>query len=393
MPRPTRPFRSALFACALVPTAIALSACGGSDGLSADAVASVDGQNVTKTSFEHVQNLQLVAASQQVKGGKLLKEADPKLVSFKAPYTECVTAVKKTLTKQQAKQTQPAQLTQYCQGIPAQAKEGAVSSLITAKVVEAEAKKSKVSATPAEVKKGTNDLLTQLGATSKDLPKLQKLTGVTTAELEAQAKSTVLLTKIQAKIQKDAGTVTDADVQAYYNKNKAQYAQPESRNLHVVLTKTEAQADKAKKAIEGGDSFASVAKKYSIDKVTKAAGGKLDNVAKGQQEAALEKAAFAAKAGDLVGPVKTETGYYVVRVDKVTPAKQIPFAQVKTVLKQQVQQTKPQEALQKWSDGVVKEWKAKTDCREGYNTAVFCKNAPKAATTAAAGAAGAAAGQ
>jgi foldase protein PrsA len=382
MPRPTRPFRSALFACAIIPTAIALSACGGSDGLSADAVASVDGQDVTKTSFEHVQNLQLVAASQQIKGGKLLKEANPALVSFKAPYTECVAAVKKTLTKEQAKQTQAAQLTQYCQGIPAQAKEGAVSSLITAKVVDGEAKKSKVSATAAEVKKGTTDLLTQLGATSKDLPKLQKLTGITNAELESQAKSTVLLTKIQAKIQKDAGTVTDADVQAYYNKNKAQYAQPESRNLHVVLTKTEAQADKAKKAIEDGDSFSSVAKK---------AGGKLDNVAKGQQEAALEKAAFAAKAGDLVGPVKTETGYYVVRVDKVTPAKQIPFSQVKSVLKQQVQQTKPQEALQKWSDGVVKEWKAKTDCRDGYNTAIFCKNAPKAATTTAA--AGAATGQ
>jgi foldase protein PrsA len=391
MPRPTRPIRNALFVCALVPTAIALSACGGSDGLSADAVASVDGQDVTKTSFQHVQNLQLVAASQQIKGGKLLKEANPKLVSFKAPYTECVAAVKKTLTKEQAKTVQAAQLTQYCQGIPAQAKEGAVSSLITAEVVEGEAKKSKVSATPAEVKKGTTDLLTQLGATTKDLPKLQKLTGVTTAELQAQAKSTVLLTKIQAKIQKDAGTVTDADVQAYYNKNKAQYAQPESRNLHVVLTKTEAEAGKAKKAIEGGDAFSSVAKKYSIDQVTKKAGGKLDNVAKGQQEAAFEKAAFAAKAGDLVGPIKTESGYYVIRVDKVTAAKQIPFSQVKTVLKQQVQQTKPQEALQKWSDGVVKEWKTKTDCREGYNTAVFCKNAPKAATTTAA--AGAATGQ
>jgi foldase protein PrsA len=384
MPRPQFSARTALLATAFVPTAIALAGCGG--GLSADAVAKVDGSEITKSSLESMQKLQLTATSQQLKGGKLFSVPNPTLVSFKAPYTECVTLAKKVLPKEQ--QPAEAALKQTCAGIPKQSKDQALQALIVAKVADGEAEENKVSASDAEIKKGTEQLLTQLGAKGQEA-KLLKLTGVTNEQLKDQAKSTVLLTKVQEKIRKDASKVTDADVQAAYDKNKAQYAQPESRELHVVLTKTEAQADKAKKAIDGGDSFASVAKKYSIDQVTKSQGGKL-TVAKGQQEAQLEKAAFGAKKGEVVGPVKSESGYYVLQVDKVVAAKQIPFAQVKTALKQQLQTSKPAEALQKWGEGVQKKWKAKTECREGYNTNEFCKNAPKpTTTTGAAGAAGA----
>jgi foldase protein PrsA len=387
MPRHQRPIRSALLACAIgVPTAAVLAGCG---GLSADAVAKVDGTEISKSQFEQARQLQLISASQQVMSGKLFDTANPRIVSFKAPYTECTTLVKKNLPKEQAKQVQDAQIKQYCQSIDKQSKDAAMQSLLTQKVVAGEADQSKLTASDAEINKQLDTIYTQLIGGKKNLAKFTKLAGGNADSLRAEAKNAVLLEKLQKKIQKDAGTVTDADVLAYYNKNKAQYAQPETRNLHVVLTKTEGDANKAKKALEGGQSFATVAKKYSIDQVTKNAGGKLENVAKGQQEKALETAAFATKPGELAGPVKSESGYYVVRVDKVTAAKTIPFAQVKAVLKQQVQQTKPQEAFTKWQDRVVKEWKKKTECREGYNTAVFCKNQPKSATTtAAAGASG-----
>ncbi|WP_084630093.1 peptidyl-prolyl cis-trans isomerase [Patulibacter americanus] len=388
MPRPQFSARAALLSAAVVPTAMALAGCGG--GLSADAVAKVDGNEVTKTSLEQMEKLQLTQISQQLKGGKLFSAPNPTLVSFKAPFTECVTLAKKVLPKEQ--RPADAALKQTCAGIPKQSKEQALQALIVTKIADGEAEEKKVTASDADIKKGKEELLTALGAKGQ-VPKLLKLTGASDELLTDQAKTTVLLTKVQEKIRKDASKVTDADVQAAYDKNKAQYAQPESRELHVVLTKTEAQAEKAKKAVEDGDSFASVAKKYSIDQVTKSQGGKL-TVAKGQQEAQLEKAAFAAKKGEVAGPVKSESGYYVLQVDKVVPAKQIPFAQVKTALKQQLQTSKPAEALQKWTEGVTKEWKAKTECREGYNTIEFCKNAPKpTTTTGAAGAAGAQQGQ
>ena len=63
-----------------------------------------------------------------------------------------------------------------------------------------------------------------------------------------------------------------------------------------------------------------VAKKYSVDQASKTKGGALPGVAKGQQEKAFDKAVFAAKKGKLTGPVKTQFGWYVFEVTKITPS-------------------------------------------------------------------------
>ena len=67
----------------------------------------------------------------------------------------------------------------------------------------------------------------------------------------------------------------------------------------MVLTKTKAQAEKAKRALEDGKSWKQVVKQYSIDEASKAQGGKLPGVAKGQQEKALDDAIFAARKGQV----------------------------------------------------------------------------------------------
>ena len=65
--------------------------------------------------------------------------------------------------------------------------------------------------------------------------------------------------------------VSDADIEEYYEKNKKRFAQPERRDLRVVLTKTEAKANQAKQALESAASrFKKVVKQYSIDEASKA---------------------------------------------------------------------------------------------------------------------------
>ena len=56
----------------------------------------------------------------------------------------------------------------------------------------------------------------------------------------------MLQQKLTQKITEGASKVTDEDVEAYYEKNKKRFAQPERRDLNVVLTKTKAKADEAK---------------------------------------------------------------------------------------------------------------------------------------------------
>ena len=135
-----------------------------------------------------------------------------------------------------------------------------------------------------------------------------------------------------------------------------------------------------------------MAKKYSIDDASKAQGGKLPAVAKGQQEKAFDTAIFAAKKSKVTGPVKTQFGYYVFKVTKVTEASQQTLEEAKATIKQVLASQNQQKALDKFVKDFREKWKAKTDCRKGYVTQ-DCKNAPKPTPTPTPGAVQPAPGQ
>ena len=121
-------------------------------------------------------------------------------------------------------------------------------------------------------------------------------------------------------------------------------------------------------------------KKYSIDQASKAQGGKLAGVAKGQQEKALDDAIFKADKGKLVGPVKTQFGYYILEVSKIAEAKQQSLEQSKASIKQILTSDNQRKALDTFGKDYRNRWKAETACRKGYTTA-DCKNGPKTQPT------------
>jgi foldase protein PrsA len=190
----------------------------------------------------------------------------------------------------------------------------------------------------------------------------------------------VLTQQVRQKIVQGKDKVSDAAVTNYYNKNKARFAQPERRDLLVVLTKTQAQANKAKAAIQSGTAWKDVAKKYSIDQASKAQGGKLPGVAKGQQEKSFDSAIFSAKKNQLEGPVKTQFGYYVFKVTKVTPASQQTEQQAHDTIVNLLRSQQEQNAINNFVKDYQKRYKSKTDCAKGF-VIDSCKNAPKAKKT------------
>lgn len=379
MLRASRNSRNLLTTLAVaVPLTVGLAACGGEDDkIASDSVANVGGVQITKASVDENEKFVTVLANQQNTNGKLFDAKKPKLVAFEAPYTECIAQVKKTVPKEQ--KVTETQLKEYCENIGKQIKDQAISQMLTTQYLRGEAKDDKIEVSDAEITKALPAKYTQTIGGKQNLAKFTALTGLGEPFFRDLIKTELIGQKIQEKITKDAGKVTDAEVQEYYDKNKAQYTQPEMRDLRIILTKTKADAEKAKKALDGGAKFGDVVKQYSIDTITKKEGGKLANVVKGQQEKALGDASFAAKKGEIVGPIKTETGYYVVQVDKITASKLVPFKDVKEQIKQQLTQTKPQEALSKWQTETLDTWKEKTNCRKGY-IVQFCKNAPKPET-------------
>src|SRR4029077_20916912 len=129
---------------------------------------------------------------------------------------------------------------------------------------------------------------------------------------------------------------------------------------------------------ESGKSFASVAKSSSIDPTSKANGGQLPGVVKGQVEKSLDQAIFSAKKNVLSGPIKSPYGYYVFRVKDAHAGSQQSLQQAESTIKAQLTAQQQQSALTHFVKNFKTKWTAKTDCRSEF-VVMDCKQykAPK----------------
>lgn len=356
---------------------IGVAACGGIPG---DAVVQVAGTPISKSTLNHWIGIAASSTASATPGSKA-KTVVPDPPKYKA----CIAHLEETApkpTKGQPKQT-PAELKSECESQYKEYKTTMLGYLIAAEWVMGEAEALKISITDHEVFKKLAELKKESFPEEKKFKEYLETSGFTISDLALRIKVELLERKIEEKITKDAKKPpTKAEIAKYYNENKSQYGQPERRNLNIILTKTEAQAQSAKSEIEGGQSFASVAKRVSIETVSKAKGGQLPDVEKGEEEKALGEAVFSAKLNTLSGPVKTPFGYYLFEVTKVLKATQKPLSAVESEIKQQLSSKKQETALTKFGKEFRKRWTAKTECRPEY-TVEDCKNykKPKPVTT------------
>jgi len=361
--------RTVISLAAVVGVGATFAACGGVPG---NAVATVDGEAVNKEEFSH---WMAVAA-------KSTGQANAAVPDPESGYAKCVATKRKATpapAKGQPKVTH-AQLKTQCKTEYEQLRNQVLQLLISFKWIQGEADSMNVKVTDAEVKKSFDEQKKQSFPKEADYQKFIKTSGQTQEDILQRVKLDLLSNKIRDKVTKGKDQVSDKAIADFYNKNKARFAQPEKRDLRVVLTKGKGDADKAKAALDSGESWTKVAKQYSIDDTSKASGGKLPAQAKGTLDKDLDTAVFGAKKGELVGPVKTQYGYYVFTVTGVTEASQQTLAEAKETIKQTLASQNQQKALDTFVKDFTKRWKEKTECSEGYKTP-DCKNGPKATPT------------
>jgi len=354
---------------------VGLAACGGIPG---DAVVSVDGKSIKKDTFNHW--MAVAAASSATTAGAKPAIPDP------PKYTQCIARLKAQSkpAKGQAPPTEAA-LKSQCEQQYKTLQQEVLGFLISSSWVIGEADSLGVKVSDKEVKKQFEKIKSQQFPKAAEFEKFLKTSGQTVSDLLLRVKLNLLSSKIQQKIVKEKSKVSHKQIETYYKNNPKRFGVAEKRDLLIILTKTEAQAKKAKQEIESGKSFESVAKRVSIDPTSKANGGKLTGVVKGQEEKSLDAAVFTAKKGVLVGPVKTPFGYYIFQVVKITAGSQQSLKQAEASIKSQLTATQQQAALSKFVKEFKKKWTAKTECRAGY-TVADCKGykAPKTTSSPAA---------
>jgi peptidyl-prolyl cis-trans isomerase D len=140
-------------------------------------------------------------------------------------------------------------------------------------------------------------------------------------------------------------TVSDQELREAYEAAKDRYVEPERRRARHILITAESPNDDAaarKKAEDvlaqarAGKDFGALAKEHSQDPGSAAQGGDLGWSERNAFVAPFADAVFAMKPGEIRGPVKTEYGYHVIRLDEIQPGKTKTFEEARGELEAQM---------------------------------------------------------
>jgi foldase protein PrsA len=374
----TSPRRLPALLGAFLVLSLVLAACGG-NSVPGNAVVKIGSEPIKTSVFDHW--LQAAATTAQMQTGVTGRPVIPKPPEF----TDCIANKKKAAVKPAKGQPTPTDATYkaQCESEFTQLRDQILQFLISSAWIEGESADRGVKVSDAQVKEDFDKQRVVSFPKDEDYFAFLKSSGNVQEDLLYRIKIQDLSVALRKKILEGTDKVTDAQIANYYDKNKIRFSIPEQRDMKMVLTKTEAQAKTAKAALDSGQSFKTVAPKYSIDQATKGDGGVLTGIPKGQQEKVLDAAVFKAAKDKIMGPVKTQFGYYVFEVTKITPGKQQPLtASTKASIKQLLISQKQQTTLDTFVKDFQKKWKARTRCQKGFQTD-DCSNAlkPKPSTT------------
>ena len=205
------------------------------------------------------------------------------------------------------------------------------------------------------VEKGINDKLKEMKPEQLNMMKQQMAARKTTVAqfIQQQASNPMIQTQYAigewVKSKTSAVKPTDAEVKAFYDKNKDNPQINKALQLkmsgdpagavrasHILIKIDAKNDDKAAKAkaeailakLKKGEKFEELAKTNSACGSAKA-GGSLGAFKKGQMVKEFETAAFGLKVGETSGLVKTKFGYHIIRRDKSAETKYFPYATVK----------------------------------------------------------------
>ena len=140
--------------------------------------------------------------------------------------------------------------------------------------------------------------------------------------------------------------VEDEDIKKYFEEHKEEFVSQETVSASHILVETEEKAKDILSKIESGEmTFEDAAKAFSTCPSSQR-GGDLGEFGKGQMVPEFDKACFEMEVGELRGPVQTQFGFHLIRLDKKNEAKPVTLEDVKDELSQHLLAEAQQKAYQ-----------------------------------------------
>ncbi len=353
--------------------AAVVAGCGSS--VPGNSVASVAGNPITLQAFNH---WMYVAAKDEAAQAAEQGTNEPVIVANDPPdFKSCIKQVRAQIPSLAS--TSAKTLKNDCNQVFTQYTSEVMSFLVEGYWYQAEAYKQGIRYTSAQLNKDYNKAKKSEFTTNASFEAYLKDSGETVNDVKFQIQVNTLFDKLLKKYEKP---VNAAAIKTYYDGHKSSFGTAESLDLNLVRTTSQAKAQSALDALKSGQSWDTVAKTYAEDAAAKKNGGAVTGVTANEEEAAVNKAIFAAKADQLLGPIHGIFGWYVAEVSKITPATSESLAKATPAIKSALNSQEQTSAQTKVNNLVKKNWLSKTDCRSLYS-ASECKGYKAPATTTA----------
>jgi peptidyl-prolyl cis-trans isomerase D len=169
--------------------------------------------------------------------------------------------------------------------------------------------------------------------------------------------------ELQAKV-----NVPDAEIQAYYNEKLDSFKVQDRAQISGIkfntmgkgdaeIAEIRKKADEAlKEAKKPNAKFEDIAKKYTEDTATKDKGGDMGWILRGQALPEIERAAFSVPKGGISDPIQTQIGIYIIKVNDRETARTKSMAEVLPAILETLSAQKAQAVadadVQKMSDAI-----------------------------------------
>lgn len=171
-----------------------------------------------------------------------------------------------------------------------------------------------------------------------------KRANLTYDEFKRELRNDLLMQKLYDK--EVRVELSDKDLKEYYEKNKYKFKVPEKVKIRLIYLrndptdpkgyeKAKKRAEEVMDKIKEGEDFADLAAKYS-NAMSRIKGGDMGFIHKGMLDEPLEKAAYSLKKGEVSDIIDTPTGFYIIKLEDISPAVQLPFEDVKDKLKKEL---------------------------------------------------------
>jgi parvulin-like peptidyl-prolyl isomerase len=204
-----------------------------------------------------------------------------------------------------------------------------------------------VAADPTDIERRLNQIRQQWGSNERQFQRELRKLGLTAALLRADIAAQLTTQALYDRFRVQA-TVTDDEVEAYYDRNLSAFTTPPSRDVQDLSIRSRALALRLYRELRAGASFDALARRYSTDRNTGRHGGRM-TVYLGQGEALFVNTAFRLPTGGLSRPLLTKRWHLIRALSDARPPVVASLPEVAGAIKEAIKSAKASARLADWT--------------------------------------------